>query len=673
MHRIRRGESARCTYGTELLIIAAAATPAFGEVLHVDSSSPGGDGQSWSTAFSDLQSALLAASSDPEITAIWVASGTYTPTTPGGARYVSFQLLDGVSLLGGFAGGEGSAGQRDPDAHPTILSGDLNADDDGDLNRGDNSYHVVSGSGVDASAVLDGFVITGGQADSNGGGLLIMGGSPTIRGCTFVDNVANSRGGAVANMAGANPSFTDCLFDSNRTINGCGGAVFNHHTGPSFSRVRFVNNVANYTGGAVCTQGYVTPEFDSCEFQNNSGFWGGALSNEEGASPEITFCVFRANHAIGQGGAVSNDDDATPTISDSDFIENTAIRGAGITNFLNSGSTITRCTFEGNAADFGAAIAVQQSVLTLSDSVFRGNIAGDSGAGIYIGQSEATITNCNFEDNQADGGAGLYVIDAAPSLWGCRFAGNQAARGPAAQLQGAQPVFSRCDFFGNASTLEGGVVRSRRSDAVFQNCRMTGNTAGGSGGGIHAVEGSMVLINCVMDGNVSAWSGGAVYFQQGSLSVWNSTIAGNDAARVGGIAVGSGSQVSLLNTILWANLDDRGSGELAQIQGPGLNLEFCLVQGWTGELGGNGNSGGDPQFVDLDGADDQLATPDNDLHLSAGSAGIDAGSVAQLPPDTLDLDGDGDTVEPLPMDADDRPRVISGAVDLGAYESGELD
>ncbi len=57
-----------------------------------------------------------------------------------------------------------------------------------------------------------------------------------------------------------------------------------------------------------------------------------------------------------------------------------------------------------------------------------------------------------------------------------------------------------------------------------------------------------------------------------------------------------------------------------------------------------------------------------DLRLLAGSPALDAGLAALLPPDVWDLDGDGDTAEPLPVDLGGGPRVLGGGVDLGAYE-----
>jgi len=66
------------------------------------------NGSSWTDAYTDLQSALVAAQTGDEI---WVAKGTYKPTS-GSDRTATFQLKNGVVLYGGFAGTESDRAQR---------------------------------------------------------------------------------------------------------------------------------------------------------------------------------------------------------------------------------------------------------------------------------------------------------------------------------------------------------------------------------------------------------------------------------------------------------------------------------------------------------------------------------------------------------------------------------
>ena len=174
-------------------------------LIYVDraASSPDADGHSWLTAYTRLQDALDAAAPGDEI---WVAEGIYKPTNVAG-RSATFALVEGVEIYGGFSGSENWRHERDWAAHPTVLSGDIGTAG----NDADNVYHVVTGSGVSATTVLDGFVITGGNADgvvadSRGGGMYLTDGSPTLFNLLFAGNSAG-QGAGLCNAAAANRSW----------------------------------------------------------------------------------------------------------------------------------------------------------------------------------------------------------------------------------------------------------------------------------------------------------------------------------------------------------------------------------------------------------------------------------------------------------------------------------
>ena len=76
------------------------------------------DGKSWSTAFTDVQTAIAAASmvaTDDDPKEVWIAKGTYTP----GASIV---MKNNVRIYGGFAGTEEKLEER-VSGNETILSG----------------------------------------------------------------------------------------------------------------------------------------------------------------------------------------------------------------------------------------------------------------------------------------------------------------------------------------------------------------------------------------------------------------------------------------------------------------------------------------------------------------------------------------------------------------------
>ena len=206
-------------------------------VIYVDPNAHGAnDGSSWTDAFYYLQNALTAAQPGNEIR---VAEGIYYPDQGGGQtpsdRSATFQLINGVTIKGGYAGyDESDPNYRDIRLHESILSGDLNGNDVEIINpedliddpcRAENSYHVVTGSGTDETAVLNGFTISAGNAngplmgDKMGAGLLNDNGSPTIINCSFRDNIAYLSGGGMRNQ-NSSPILTDCDFSSNAAYSG---------------------------------------------------------------------------------------------------------------------------------------------------------------------------------------------------------------------------------------------------------------------------------------------------------------------------------------------------------------------------------------------------------------------------------------------------------------------
>ncbi|PYK63515.1 MAG: hypothetical protein DME21_02625 [Verrucomicrobia bacterium] len=134
------------------------------QVIYVSQSASGlTNGQSWSTAYGTVQTALADAAAGDEI---WVATGTYFGT---------IRLKEGVALYGGFAGTETSRTQRDWNVHRTILDG-----------QGSNNVAVVPATSTLATR-LDGFTLQNGAADY-GAGIYCAGGSPVLANNTIVRN-----------------------------------------------------------------------------------------------------------------------------------------------------------------------------------------------------------------------------------------------------------------------------------------------------------------------------------------------------------------------------------------------------------------------------------------------------------------------------------------------------
>lgn len=177
--------------------------------IYVDQSATGaGNGNSWTDAYTELHEAITNSAQSDEI---WVAAGTYLPTTADSNRSISFYPKNGQTIYGGFDGTEATAGERDPSANVTILSGDLEQNDNSsleytDATRQDNSYHVVRLNGQITDVTLDGLTISGGNANG------------LAEHTSNSNSYSDKRGGAIysdPNRSANNVDFVNCIIENN--------------------------------------------------------------------------------------------------------------------------------------------------------------------------------------------------------------------------------------------------------------------------------------------------------------------------------------------------------------------------------------------------------------------------------------------------------------------------
>ncbi|HUU94853.1 MAG TPA: right-handed parallel beta-helix repeat-containing protein [Phycisphaerae bacterium] len=602
------------------LVAAICSAAVEAQILYVDDDAPpGGDGLSWDTPFKCLQDALYTAAGDPSVTEIRVAQGTYKPdqdeagnVTPGD-REATFQLVGGLALTGGYAGiTEPDPDERDIDLYETILSGDLAGNDGPDFeNYDENSYHVLTAVGTDVVA-LDGIVTTAGNADGEGehhlgAGLFCHTSELMLVDCTVTANRAHKL----------------CAFPSGAGLYVRDGTAY-------FTNCVITENRAGYGGGVHGVSADLA--FDGCELSGNHAGWGGAVLAESCDSVVLTNCAFTGNSATNVGA--------------------------------------------------GAFVRFTTNV-SASNCEFAGNYCTDHpipwGAGMAVRESRGTIQNCTFREN--------WTCVNQP--WGPLHYASSAGL----SVKGDVAV-TNCLFIGNSSTSEVEIAEASGGAASFgdqtkvYNCTFIGNHTNNmvgptSAGGAVLFLGSATLTNCVFIGNVAegdTGTGGAAYVLEGVPTLTNCTFTANTASECGG--VWATSDTRLTNCIAWGNSDDGGTDESAQVFGAPI-VNYCCIEGWTGELGGTGNIGGDPLFVDPDGPDDIYGTEDDDVRLLPGSPCIDAGCNGALPRDWADLDEDGDTREITPLDLDGEGRFFDDPntpdtgcrcppiVDMGAYEFGD--
>lgn len=331
----------------------------------------------------------------------------------------------------------------------------------------------------------------------------------------------------------------------------------------------------------------------------------------------------------------------------------------------------------------GEASPAERPPLGVAPSVLTGDLNGDDALGqfgdnsfhiIRTNGTDATAVldgfdvvsgNANQSGSNNDRGAGILCTGpVSPRIQNTRFMNHRATFGGAAGYinGGAAPQFVNCSFtggdggnFGGAFDIAGG------GPVVFERCLFQGNTAARAGAlEIFATNSGVVVSSCVFKDNVATGSGGGggIWVGSGGNTLFNNiTVVGNSSVveASGGMRNQGAGGTVVVNSVFWDNVGAGGA------QGPNnqvtttTNVTHSIVQGG---FAGAGNSGADPEFVDLAGGD---------LRLMNTSPGIDAGDTALVPAfSTLDLAGAPRVVD-SPYVAD----TGSGAapmVDLGAYE-----
>ena len=366
------------------------------------------DGSSWANALDDLQTAFDRSAANETV---WIASGTYYPTTnpfaTGDPRDNALFVDVPLTIYGGFNGTETSLDQRDLQSNITVLSGDINGDDSGSgfgeslqlSGNEENTFHVLVLHNISGTTTIDGIHFRGGNANGTGnpilndlfynrdnaGGLLANNcQSLLLSNLVFESHFGGSGGGAIGVE-----SITSLVMDHitvQRNIGTAGGGMFANSSSIELSHSKFLENRALNSGGAIWSSNSLNYSIDKCIFEGNvSTVFGGALGNSS-SSPVITNSKFQFNKSD-QGGAIFN-------------------------RKSNGGFSADRIFILDNEAVDGGAIAAQGGLFTLQNSVVSGNLATERGGAIWLNQGGiAIVTNSTIVKNKAliEGGA-IYSL-----------------------------------------------------------------------------------------------------------------------------------------------------------------------------------------------------------------------------------------------------------------------
>lgn len=401
--------NSKCWLVASILLLLMPCASTMGKIIYVDDDATGANnGSSWVNAYIYLQDALADADSAEKSVEIRVAQGVYKPDQGAGItrgdKGATFQLINGVSVLGGFAG----VGAIEPDARnievfKTILSGDLAGDDaeidnpndfSGHPTRAENSGTVVSGDDTDQTAILDGVTITAGST-----GLSNRNNGPSVNNCTFTNALTG-----IFNL------------DSSQRLTGCtfkglwGDAIYQFRGSLTLTNCMFTGNA----GGAIDCSLQAELTLQDCTFIDNELSLP-IISCFQQKNLRMYNCVFRNN--------IIN------------FI-------AGVRVRVEEEFIADNCIFAGNV---GMPILLHGGPMVVSNCVFAGNIGGFNSSGIYSESQDTIILNCTFSGNSSQIGGSALSLREGSKVSNCIFWNNSQ---PAIDSRQQEPFVRYCDVQG---------------------------------------------------------------------------------------------------------------------------------------------------------------------------------------------------------------------------------
>ena len=286
----------------------------------------------------------------------------------------------------------------------------------------------------------------------------------------------------------------------------CGGS----HTIPLTSE-KTINNDTTIDGGGQITL--------------NGGDSTRLFNLQNSASLTLQNITLENGFSSGDGGAIYVERLSTLTLTDSAINNSTAANGGAIA--LNGWGS----------SDAGGTLIVTNSSFSGNTSTAAAIPGGGNGGGaLYItGGSTATIGGSTFSNNQSVNGGGIHILGANLTVTDTIFSGNIANNSAGGGGGGAIYVDGTKDFSGTIDI----------ETSTFTNNQT--NQLGGAIFSFPEGTGSTLIDHSLFDGNEATGSGqgGAIYHQSatsnGALNISNSTFMNNNAHATDGSASSGGA------------------------------------------------------------------------------------------------------------------------------------
>ncbi len=385
------------------------------------------------TAFScSLRDAIARANSNPGVDRIGLRAGTYALTRIDSTPYSleagvgALWVTESVTVYGAGAGTTRVRWSAAPH-NPTSPRNELFAvDQDAAVSLDIRDLSLSDGRGPYGGCIrihgpalqphqltLHSVTLERCRAASFGGALSMSNSNLTMRSVQFLNNSANSNGGAIA-LSGhgdINVVSSGVLISNNVASNGGGAIQINGSPVPTFPQVLWVDDGSlRILGNSAASGGAI-------------GIFFGTLMLESTGASTGNWIEISGNTAQ-QGGAVHiNSLQPQPLASFSGvrFLRNRAQTGGAFSS--NSPIQLSHAEFADNSADAGdgGAIRLSSSGLQIVPSVFeqvsfRNNRASGGGGAVFSGCGGFDAINVSFGDNGAAAERGQAIENTGPAL-----------------------------------------------------------------------------------------------------------------------------------------------------------------------------------------------------------------------------------------------------------------
>ncbi len=338
-----------------------------------------------------------------------------------------------------------------------------------------------------------------GNVTINGGGLIVLAGSSTVR-HFFVGN-------------GMTLTLQNITLRDGDSLVG-GGAIEASTATVILDSVQFLNNYSSIQGGAIyCYDGIVTAS--NTLFNGNESSTGGAIFND-GCNITINGSTFQNNKAAASGGAIYNSMLGVLQINNSQFTGNQSLDGGGIFNAGGATGTLNAVTMSSNSGGHGGGVE-NIGTITINDSLIDSNTVTGSGGGIWNTGGSVNLTRTTVSNNRAYEGAGINSYGINLQITNANVVNNitTGTHGGGVYINSGTAYITNATISGNqavgVAADGGGVYHNSNDNLTLTNVTLASNQAGARGGGLYHYGNYAILTNVTIGNNTATMAGPAIY------------------------------------------------------------------------------------------------------------------------------------------------------------------